>query len=67
MTKTIFQKIALEVQFNVFILTQVPFVYMEGGLWPVLQPATGGDQRACSFTFQDVWGPPDNAENLALP
>ncbi len=45
---------------KIFIMTQVPFVlHGEGGVYDLYcsQPL-GGDQRARSFTFQDVWGTP---------
>ncbi len=39
-----------------FILTEVPFVYMERAFtWPVPQPATRGRLRARSFTLKDEW------------
>ncbi len=54
------RKIVFEV-YLFFILTQVPFVYMERGwgLWPVLQPATRGRSKSPQLHFsEDVWGTP---------
>ncbi len=43
-----------------FILTQVPFVYMERAGFMTCTAANhqGGDQRARSFTFHEVWDTP---------
>ncbi len=60
LTKTIFRKIVLAVQFIFYFDSSPIRSHGEGRVYDLYcsQPP-GGDQRARSLTFQDVWGTPD--------